>query len=98
MVGASPRTLSTRVRAQLSSPKLLLRTDRFHLWLITTASINGSSTVWRWGWGWGQGQDFPPDIRKLELKLGQLWERTRWDKKLVGSKAFLIAWQAQVCA
>lgn len=35
-------------------------------------------------------QDFPPDIRKLELKLGRLWERTCRDQKLVGRKQVLF--------
>lgn len=94
MVGASPRTLSSRVRAQLSPSKLLLRTDRLHLWLITTTALMaapqpGGGSMYVGGWG---GQDFPPDIKKLELKLGQLWGRTCWAKKLVGSKSFLIEW------
>lgn len=34
---------------------------------------HGSSKAWRWGGGCRQA--LSPDIWKLELKLGQLWER-----------------------
>lgn len=47
MVRASPRTLSTRVRAKLPPSQLLLRTDRLYPWLTTIALLG----AWRWGWG-----------------------------------------------
>lgn len=91
MVGASPRTLSSRVRAQLSPSKLLLRTDRLHLGLITTTALMAAPQPGGGSVYVGVGaQDFPPDIRKLELKLGRLWERTCWDQKLVGRKQVLF--------
>lgn len=68
MATASSKTPSARVRAQLPPSKLLLRTDSLCLWPITTATLSGA--LWP---GDGGGQDLPPDIRKLGLKLGQLW-------------------------
>lgn len=63
---ASPRTLSTRVRAKLPPSQLLLRTDRLHLWFITTAALLGAPQPGG-GDGGGGGQDLPPDIRGMNI-------------------------------